>query len=188
MPEGFEQFFKPKEIADLLAYLDSVSTPPRRFAGNRPALIQPDAAGALRLRSSNAEIHGDGIAFEARYQNIGAWRNANARVAWTVQLPAAASYDVWLHWACADDEAGDTFRFQLGNSDLTAKVPGTGSWDRFQSAKFGRLELPAGQHRAVFAADPALRGYLIDLLEVRLVPAGAAPPDFEPVAAGNPAR
>jgi len=182
MPEGFEQFLQPPDVADLLAFLDTATAPPRAFPGNRPVVVQAEAGGALRLRSTNGEIHGDGIAFEPQYKNLGSWNSVDARAVWTVQVPAAGAYDVWLHWACHENEAGDTFRFQLADAAFTAKVPGTGTWDIYRAEKFARLNLPAGRQRAVFQAEAPLRAYLIDLLEVRLVPATAeAPPKFDEV-------
>ncbi|HXJ72238.1 MAG TPA: c-type cytochrome, partial [Candidatus Dormibacteraeota bacterium] len=181
MPEGFEQFLKPPDLADLLAYIESAASPARLFPGNRPALVKPDAAGALRLQSVNAELHGDGIAFEAHYRNIGSWSDTRARAVWTLQVPAGGSYEVWLHWACHEHEAGHRFRFQIGDASLVAAVPSTLTWDRYEARRFGRMQLPAGQWRAVFQAEPPLPGYLIDLLEVRLVPASANPPSFDSI-------
>lgn len=181
MPEGLEQLLQPQDIADLLAHLDARSIPPRSFPGNTPAIVRPDAdaatAGSLRLRATNAEIHGDGIAFEAQYQNLGSWNGPDARAIWTVEIPAAGTYDVWLRWACHDNEAGDRFRFLVGDQVITGRIPGTGSWDIYRSQKFGRIDLPAGRQRAAFEAALPLRGYLIDLQEIRLVPAGN-PPGF----------
>jgi putative heme-binding domain-containing protein len=186
MPEGFEQFLQPLDLADLLAFLDTATAPPRGFPGNRPAVVKVDADGALRLRAANAEIHGDGIAFESQYKNLGSWNSVDARAVWTVQVPVAGAYDVWLHWACHENEAGDTFHFQLGDAAFSAKVPVTGTWDIYKAEKFARLNLPADEQRAVFQAEAPLRAYLIDLLEVRLVPVTAqSSPKFEDV---SPAR
>ena len=172
MPDGFEQLLKPQDIADLLAHLEASATPPRSFPGNNPALVKAEVGGALRLLASNAEIHGDGIAFEPQYKNLGSWNGADARAVWTIDVPAAGAYDVWLHWACHDNEAGDSFRFQVDEQIVTAKIPGTRTWDNYEAQEFGRIDLPAGPHRAVFQAARPLRQYLIDLIEVRLMPAG----------------
>ena len=68
-----------KDLADLLAYIDASVTPARSFAGNRPAVVKPDAHGAIRLRASNAEIYGQGIEFESQYKNLGMWNGQNDR-------------------------------------------------------------------------------------------------------------
>jgi hypothetical protein len=166
----------PQKVADLIAYIDASAIPPKTFPGNQPALVKQDEAGALRLRASNAEIYGERLGFEAKYKNLGTWHGRNDRSVWTVQVPSSGSYEVWLHWACPAGEAGDDFRFRIGDVSLTGIVPSTGTWDLYKHAKFGTLELKAGQQRAVFEAQPPLKSYLIDLLEVRLVPANAATP------------
>ena len=176
MPEGFEQLLKPQDIADLIAYLDANSTPPRSFPGNQPAVVQRDANGALRLRASNAELYGDGIEFESHYENLGSWNGQNARAVWTVEVPADGEYDIWLHWACQSSEAGDGFRFQIGDATATGKVPGTGTWDTYQDRKFARVGLSAGKNRAAIQAESPLKGYLMDLVEIRLVPAVTSEP------------
>jgi hypothetical protein len=181
MPEGFEQFLQPHDIADLIAHMEASATPPRRFAGNNPEPVVAGTDGALRLAASNAEIHGEGIVFETQYGNLGSWNGAEARAAWTVQVPATGVYDVWIQWACHDNEAGDTFRFQIGGQTLSAKVPGTGTWDVYRAEKFGQVELSSGALRAVFQAGPGLRSYLIDLEQICLVPAGVGKPRFREV-------
>ena len=113
MPEGFEQLLKPQDIADLIAYIEAGALPPRRFAGNQPALVKLEPTRALRLRAANAEIYGEGIAFETPYANLGSWNGQNARAVWTLDVPAAGAYEVWVHWACNDTEAGHAFRLQV---------------------------------------------------------------------------
>ncbi|MBK8000994.1 MAG: VCBS repeat-containing protein [Verrucomicrobia bacterium] len=181
MPEGFEQLLKPQDIADLIAHLDARAVPPRRVAGNTPSLVRADAKGALRLLPSNAEIYGDGIALETQHGNLGSWNGADARAAWSIEVPTAGAYDVWLQWACDENEAGDGFRFQIGDRAVADKISATGSWDTYRAANFGRIELPGGRQRAVFQPEPGLLGYLVDLLEVRLVPVASEKPIFPPV-------
>ena len=39
MPDGFEQFLKPQDLADLPAYIEASVTPAKNFTGNRPTVI-----------------------------------------------------------------------------------------------------------------------------------------------------
>jgi putative membrane-bound dehydrogenase-like protein len=175
MPEGFEAFLKPKDVADLIAFLDSVAVPPRFFPGNHPELSAARPDGALWLNASNAAIYGNGLAFEAHYHNLGYWNSPLSRATWAVQVPRPGAYEVWLRWACQEAEAGNRFRLQVGDTSLSARVPGTGTWDDYQFAKFGVLNLPGGTQRASIQAETPLRGFLMDLLEVRLLPVGSTP-------------
>ncbi len=184
MPEGFDQVLKPQDIADILAHLDANASVPRRFQGNSPAVVRPATDGALRLLASIAEVHGDGIAFETQYNNLGSWNGVDARAVWTLDVAEEATYEVWLQWACPETEAGDRFRFQIAEQTVSELVPGTKNWDSYEARAFGKLRLSAGRQKAVFQADPSLKSYLIDLLEIRLVRIGNAPaPAFSPAGA-----
>ena len=186
MPEGFEQLLQPQDLADLLAFLDRSAVPPRSFPGDQPAPVQAAGPrGALRLRAAQAEVYGSGIEFEPQYHNLGSWNNPEARAVWTVEVAAAGDYEVWLQWACADGEAGDPLHVRVGEAELTVKVPGTGSWDHYEARAFGKVTLPAGSLRVVVQAGSPLKGYLVDLLEVRLLPPGAPSPVFESVGAAT---
>ena len=67
---------------------------------------------------------------------------------------------------------------------MSELVPGTKNWDSYEARAFGKLRLSAGRQKAVFQADPSLKSYLIDLLEIRLVRIGNAPaPAFSPAGA-----
>ena len=181
MPEGFEQFLQPQDIADLLAHLDANAASPRRFAGNSPAMVHAGPDGSLRLLASSAEIYGEGIAFETQYENLGSWNGADAHAVWSVEVPKAGRYEVWLHWACHDLEAGDALRIQAGESSLTMKIPGTGDWDHYRGEPVGTIEVPGGTVRVAVRPEPGLRGYLIDLREIRLVKSGSGRPVFPAV-------
>ena len=77
---------------------------------------------------------------------------------------------------------GTIMAVEGGVVPLSILMPGTGTWDFYKHAKFGHIELPPGRHRAVFQPDAKLTGFLIDLLEVRLVTTDAdSPPEFPPL-------
>lgn len=170
MPEGFEQFLSPADMADLLAFIGEASEPPKRFEGNQPGLVQPDHTGRLHLTAAQSEIYGDTLVFEPHYENLGFWGSANDRAVWTVQIPADGEYEVWLNWACAEGTAGNSYVFQVGETQLIGVVPSTGTWDEYERRQIGRVNLMSGQERATFLASGRLSGYLIDLKQIELVP------------------
>lgn len=181
MPEGFEQILKPQDVADLLAYLDSVAVPPKVFPGNHPSIVTLDSNRAARLLASVCEIHGDGLVFETPYRNLGSWNGISSRAVWTVELPADGVYEVWMQWACPAESAGNRLRLQVGDQIITHKVGATASWDEYLVAKLGEVKLSPGRHRVVMQPAEGLKGWLLDLAEIRLVPAGqAGVPAFVP--------
>ena len=101
------------------------------------------------------------------------WFRDTDRVEWVVDVAKAGPYDVWLDWSIADDHAGNPFVFQIGDQSVTGKVAKSGGWETYVQAKIGRVQLAAGSQPAVFKAGGQFKTALLDLREVRLVPAGA---------------
>lgn len=172
MPEGLEKDLKPQDFADLLAHLRAGTKIAKRkeFAGNRPELVKPSNDGALRLTAKNAEIFGTTLVFEDKYSNLGYWSSGDDFAAWTVQVPAAGKYEVWLDFACPAENSGNTFALEWDGGRFSGAVPSTGNWDTYKQEKLGEIALAAGEQRFTMRADGPIRGgALIDLRGVRLV-------------------
>jgi putative heme-binding domain-containing protein len=172
MPEGLEKDLKPQDFADLIAYLRGAIPSPKRkvFEGNQPEVVRPAADGSLRLLASNCEIYGSGLVLEKQYGNLGYWSNQDDHAVWSVEVPRAGTYAVWLDWACDDNSAGNTLVVQAGLNRLTYKVAGTGTWDTYRQAKIGEITLRAGTQQVVMRSVGKITGAMIDLKGVRLVP------------------
>jgi putative membrane-bound dehydrogenase-like protein len=186
MPEGLEKDVPPAAMADLIAYLGSVGTPPKRLPGNAPTVTKA-ADGGFTLRAADAEIRGDRITFETEFGNVGYWHGVKDHVTWRVTLTAAGEFDVHLDYACPPDSAGNPFALDGGEPTLRGKVSSTGAWSAYQTVKVGALKLPAGDSWLTLRPDAdALRGALLDLRAVHLVPKGQPPKPAEPAKAGTP--
>ncbi len=172
MPEGLEAGLSQQEMADLLAFAASGAPRPARktFEGNEPALVRAGADGTLRLSPKSAEIYGPNVVLEERHGNLGFWSSAADHAAWTVEVPEAKTYAVWLDFACADDSAGNVLAVECGARRTTAKVPPTGDWDTYARKQFGTIDLKAGRQRLTVKPDGEPDGALIDLRVVELVP------------------
>lgn len=107
---------------------------------------------------------------EKQYGNLGYWSSAEDRAVWTVAVPKAGRYEVWLDYACDNSAAGNTFVIQSGDAKLTGKVAGTGTWDVYKSVQAGTLALGAGERSVTMRSEGMIRGALIDLRMIRLVP------------------
>jgi putative membrane-bound dehydrogenase-like protein len=174
MPEGQEKDISKQDMADLLAYLTSQGKPPKQFPGNNPIAIKANQ-GRYLLRAADAAIFGNEIAFEQPFGNIGMWHGQEDHAAWTVEVEKEGSFDVWLDFACANDVAGNAFVLEGGKSELRGKVPATGGWDKYQRQKIGAVKVAAGTQRLTFRPDAPLRGALLDLRAIQLVPEGEKP-------------
>jgi putative membrane-bound dehydrogenase-like protein len=170
MPEGLEGELPPSDMADLFAYLRSVDQPPKRFAGNAPALVLPDEQGVIACRAAQARILGSSLVFEQPFQNLGYWSSSDDRAEWDVDVPADGDYEVELEWACDDGVAGNTFVLCAPGERLSGVVGGTGGWPHYRTRSIGELSLRAGRQRLVVQGDGPIRGALLDLRSLRLVP------------------
>ncbi len=175
MPEGLEKDLSRQDLADVIAYLAGNTPPPKAFPGNKPEVVKP-VGGALALLATNGEIHGGDICFEEPFRNVGCWHGVQDHVAWNVQVEKEGRYDVWLDWACDNSSAGNAYVLEGGRTAVEGKVAGTGGWDRYRQEKIGTTTLAAGLQRLVLRpAGPALRGALLDLRGIHLVPEGQKP-------------
>ena len=124
---GLGERLSQQEMADVLAYL--------RGQGPQAARRQLAAAGLgaaqgnLPLLATDCEVFGNEIAFEAQFRNLGFWHGAHDRAVWTVELPQAGKFDVFLDGACDDGSAGSAFVLEGGRAALRGKIAGTGGWN-----------------------------------------------------------
>jgi putative membrane-bound dehydrogenase-like protein len=172
MPEGLEKDLKPQDMADLIAFVRSASPAlrPKAFAGNHPEVVTPSGDGALDLRASNCEIYGSTLVLEKQYGNLGYWSSEDDQAAWAVDVARPGKYAVWLEWACDDASAGNGYVLRAGDQRLAGKVAGTGSWDDYKKARVGEVALAAGRQQVVLRSAAKVKGALLDLKAVRLVP------------------
>ena len=176
MPTGLEKYLSASQLADVVAFVQANQNPPKQFDGNRPTAMSL-VDGAIRLTASVAEIYGPTIVYENRFKNIGFWQNLDDRAVWTAQIPTDGKYDVYMDWAVDNGTANQGFVCLLGDKVINGRVEGTGTWEDYQQKKIGTVELTAGLTRVMFRADEGLQGFLVDLREICLVPAGEQPPE-----------
>jgi putative membrane-bound dehydrogenase-like protein len=172
MPEGIEKDVSVEQMADLLAFLRSAlpAPKPKAFAGNKPETIRAADDGSLTLPGTAAEIYGTTLVFEPQYRNLGWWGSADDRAVWTMAVPAAGRYEVWIDWACPKEEAGKLFTVEAGGESLGGRVGVTAGWEEYKQAKVGELALEPGETRLSVQATPPFQGMLMDLRTVTLVP------------------
>ncbi|HVJ83256.1 MAG TPA: HEAT repeat domain-containing protein, partial [Planctomycetia bacterium] len=174
MPDGQEKDHGARDFADLLAFLKGGTrrAPPKRFVGNEPAMIKANAAGAYALPATAAEIYGPSLVFETGYRNLGYWTDAADQAVWTIDVAKEGEFEARIEWACPPPSAGQTLVSEVDEARIDFKVGPTGTWDGYKKATAGRLKLGAGVKRLVARPAGALKGPLLDLKELRLVPAG----------------
>jgi putative membrane-bound dehydrogenase-like protein len=173
MPEGLEKDLSPQDLADVMVHVRGAgaAAKPKAFEGNKPELVRQAADGSLKLAAANASIYGASLVFEKQYGNLGYWSSPDDRAVWTVAVPRAGRYEVWLDYACDNSAAGSNFLIEEGRAKLTGKVAGTRTWDVYRQVQVGTLLLEAGERTVTMRSDGKINGALIDLRAIRLVPA-----------------
>ena len=166
MLEGLEAAIKPGEMHDLIAWISQSRATPRSFPGNRPETITAGDDGVFDLTASRAEIFGEKIVFEEKYENLGFWSGENDHAVWTIDCQQPGRFQVELDFACADAVAGNRFRF----GKITGTVSATGSWDKYQRKAIGEIEVTPGINRISFGPAGAVKGFLLDLRSLVLSP------------------
>jgi putative heme-binding domain-containing protein len=173
MPEGLEKDLSGETLADLLAFLQRELPQPerKRFAGNNPSVRNQQPGGSFMLAAEMAEIYGPTLVFEEKYGNLGYWSHADDYAVWTVNVTAPGRFAVWIDYACHNDTAGNEFELTARDERLTGRVQGTGTWDDYAFVQIGELPLPEGKTRLVMRSRGAVKGAMIDLRSIKLVPA-----------------
>lgn len=169
MPEGLEKDMTPQNLADVITYLNSTKLPRKTFPGNEPAVVVAEALrGDYFLTPQLAEIYGSTLKFESKYKNLGYWQSENDRAVWTLDVPQAGLYDVYLEFACPPGPAGNHLLLETGGEQLFWTVPSTGTWDVYQNRRIGTITLPAGKTRLTVQSQGKINSALLDLKTVRL--------------------
>jgi putative heme-binding domain-containing protein len=170
MPEGLEKDLSAVDIANVIAFVQSTGTPWKRFDGNAPKFVAANADGSVTLPASAAEIYGPSLIFEEKYGNLGYWLSADDYARWTFEVPKSGHWTVEFDFACDDSNAGSLVKFSTGNRMLTARVPGSGTWDNYQTWQAGTIDLHRGRGQLIITATEKPPFALIDLRAVRLIP------------------
>lgn len=170
MPEGLEKDLKPRDLADLFAFLAASDSPAKSFPGNQPRVVKAGADGSILLSAADAEIRGETLVFESRYGNLGYWASANDRASWTFEVERPGRYAVWVDHARPGQSTEDRLEILEGSQSLRYAIRGTGSWDVYRADVAGILELTAGTHRLVARPAGPLRNALLDLKTIELRP------------------
>ena len=170
MPEGMEKDLRSQDIADLIAYLQELGTPPKSFPGNEPKVIRAGTDGVLELSAADCRIYGPRLVFEQHYKNLGYWSDPTDHAIWTLVVPQSGTYRVIFDYASDNSAAGDHFTLSVGEEKLLDTVIGTGSWDDYTQKEIGEIQLPAGTVELLMQSAGVIKSAMIDLRTIYLEP------------------
>lgn len=155
-----------------LAILDKGEITPKEFIGAEAPTVKPGTDGSLSLTAAA----GLGIGPEVRY--MPEWAafgclTGKDRLEWPVEVAQAGTYEVQLVAAGTDKQTESALVLEIGAAKLTPKVSSMGAADKYRSVTLGKIELAAGAQRAVLHGEAASADVLMNVREIKLVPAAA---------------
>jgi len=172
MPEGLEKDLSSQDLANVIAFVQSTGSAWKQFAGNVPQFVVAQKDRTVILPASAAEIYGPSLVYEAKYGNLGFWCSTEDYARWSFEVPSGGDWTVEVEFACDDSTAGSLIRFSTGNRLLTARVPGTGTWENYTTWKAGTIDLHRGKGQLIVTAPERPGTALIDIRSIRLIPPG----------------
>ena len=170
MPEGLETVLSPQDVADVVGYVQSISVPRKRFAGNTPQVAPVRDDGSIRLFAMHAEIYGPKVVLEEKYRNLGFWSDSSDRAVWTIDAVKAGRYELHLDYACSPQTRKNRFQIRVNGQTLGGSVDFTSSWDDYRSHKVGMVELPDEPVTLSIQSDGPVNGFVMDLRTILLYP------------------
>lgn len=170
MPEGLEKDLAAQDLLNVIAFVQASGSQSKAFAGNEPRVIRPDADGSITLPATAAQIHGPSLVFEDKHGNLGWWTSTKDHAVWMLDSPRSGHWTVELNYACDSSAAGNLLKLSTGTRLLTARVPGTGTWDDYKTWTAGKIDLGSGRRQLIVTAPEKPATALIDLKSIRLIP------------------
>ncbi len=94
----------------------------------------------LVLQASAANLSGPEIKLVDN-SYIGFWTDPKATATWEMNVPAPGTFRVKALYACAAKYAGSEVQLRLDGTTLSATVPATKNWNRYELLDLGEIEL-----------------------------------------------
>lgn len=170
MPEGLEKDLSAQDLANVIRFVQKSGSTFKRFDGNSPHMVTPSADGTITLSAQAAEIYGPSLIFEDKHQNLGWWSSSDDYAVWHLNSPRSGLWTVEIDYACDNSTAGNVLKLSTGTRLLSARVPGTGTWDDYKTWTVGKIDLGRGARKLIVTAPEKPNLALIDLKAIRLTP------------------
>jgi arylsulfatase A-like enzyme len=131
------------------------------------------AEGIISLTGKTARIHATKMRYEPQsYKNtLGFWVNREDWAEWSFDVPAGGRYELDFLQGCGKGSGGAEVEFKVGAQTFTTKIIETGHFQHFIRRNLGAVELPAGKGNLSVKPLTKPGAAVMDLREVRLVPA-----------------
>ncbi len=146
----------------------------------RPLTQDPD--GSVLLHSRSAAVHGTTLRYEPMpFKNtLGWWGRAEDWPDWSFTLAQGGTFEIELLQGCGWGHGGSDVNVEAGGMTVPFVVEETGHFQNFVPRRLGRVTLPAGTHTLALKPQRKQGGAVMDVRQVRLVPASGTPAPATP--------
>jgi len=137
----------------------------------RPQAVQAD--GSILLHSRSAVVHGTTLRFEPMpFKNtLGWWGRLEDWASWSFTVDRAGDYEIELTQGCGRGHGGSSVDLVVDDRTIPFTVEETGHFQNFVVRRPGRVTLASGAHTFVVKPRTKPGGAVMDLRQIRLVPA-----------------
>lgn len=135
--------------------------------------LAPLADGTVLLHSRSASVHGTVLRYEPMpfKDTLGWWARGEDWADWRFEIPQGGSFEIELTQGCGRGSAGSRVELRLGDQIIPWTVEETGHFQNFVVRHLGRVTLAAGRHTLEVRPVQKVGGAVMDLRQIRLVPA-----------------
>jgi alpha-L-fucosidase len=134
-----------------------------------PVIATSDVSGNIKLDATDAEIHGDTLAYEAAHRALGYWTQKGDYPSWDFRLAKPGEFNLVLEVACQPGNEGGTFEVTIGSQTVTGTVPVTKDWNTFVKLKLGPITLVTPGDYTVTVKPTKMGSALMNLRSVSIV-------------------
>lgn len=135
--------------------------------------LAPLADGTVLLHSRSASVHGTVLRYEPMpfKDTLGWWARGEDWADWSFEIPRGGTFEIELMQGCGRGSAGSKVEVRVGEQVIPWTVEETGHFQNFVVRHLGRLTLAAGRHTLAVRPVQKVGGAVMDLRQIRLVPA-----------------
>lgn len=143
---------------------------------NKPST--QDADGSVLLHSKTASVHGVKLQYEPQVNKntLGFWVNEKDWASWEFIVTKPGKFKIEVLQGCGTGQGGSDVAVHVGDKKFPFVVEDTGGFQMFKPRIVGEVEIAKeGKHSLEIRAIKKAKGAVMDVRQIRLIPADAAP-------------
>ena len=145
-------------------------------ADNKPST--QDADGSVLLHSKTASVHGVKLQYEPQVNKntLGFWVNEKDWASWEFVITKPGKFKIEVLQGCGAGQGGSDVAVHVGEKKFPFVVEDTGGFQMFKPRIVGEVEIAKdGKYSLEIRAIKKAKGAVMDVRQIRLIPADAAP-------------